>query len=238
MQYLLAPLDKHYDSGFGATAEAFFRAARALAEKGDEKFFLGHLPHNYLLRHAVELFLKSGIVILHRKLKLAFDTESPDSSPKVLVRDGSWKPFHRVHSIQDLYRHWKGLIQQNAAELKELSPNHPEWEIPEELDTWIAAIEQTDSGSTYYRYPVTRDASKDAAKSSFKESSVEGLFVENRPNDEWVRALVVKNQAGEAVAAYRFDYQTESQATEALVGASDTLNNFHAMMRFELTDGW
>jgi len=30
MQYLMAPLTKHYDSGFGATANAFYEAARYL----------------------------------------------------------------------------------------------------------------------------------------------------------------------------------------------------------------
>jgi len=67
--------------------------------------------------------------------------------------NGAWKPFQKVHSIQDLYTHWHGIINQRATKLKELSPRHPEWDVPKELDAWIETIEQTDSGSTYYRYP-------------------------------------------------------------------------------------
>lgn len=46
---------------------------------------LKHLPQNYLLRHAIELFLKSGIIIVHRRFKIPFGTEDHDSSPIYLA---------------------------------------------------------------------------------------------------------------------------------------------------------
>jgi hypothetical protein len=60
MNYLMMP-DQHYDVGFGAVAEAFFCTAHGLDEKERAKtFFFERLPQNFLLRHAIELFLKSG----------------------------------------------------------------------------------------------------------------------------------------------------------------------------------
>jgi len=62
MHYLMAPLEEHYDSGFGAVGDAFHRAAKALEkENAGPRFAWNHLPQICLYRHAVELFLKSGI---------------------------------------------------------------------------------------------------------------------------------------------------------------------------------
>lgn len=55
-EYLLMPLDTHFDYGFGMRAEAYKDAADKLAEE-----CLGmhsHLPIRFLLRHAIELYLK------------------------------------------------------------------------------------------------------------------------------------------------------------------------------------
>lgn len=73
MQYLMAPLEEHYDDGFGAVGDAFYRAAKALEKENKGlRFAWNHLPQIALYRHAVELFLKSGIIIIHRKLKMPY----------------------------------------------------------------------------------------------------------------------------------------------------------------------
>lgn len=237
MQYLMAPLEEHYDGGFGATAEVFFRAAEVLSKQKGPHVFFEHLPHNFLLRHAIELFLKSGIVIIHRKLKLPFGPEPSTSHPMVQVED-EWKPFHKVHSIADLYAHWKTIITTHEGRLQTLCRHEAPWSVPEGLDIWIGTIEKADPGSTYYRYPVTRDPEADKKKSLFKEVPVEELLPENRPKDRWIRALAVQNEAGEIVRAFSLDYPAEKETTEHLVAAANTLNNYHAMMRIELTGGW
>jgi hypothetical protein len=58
------------------------------------------------------------------------------------------------------------------------------------------------------------------------------------PEANRVRALVLKNQDGEFVRAFALDDSAEKTATESLFKAADVLNEFHAMMRFELTGGW
>jgi hypothetical protein len=98
MKYILMPLDAHYDSGFGAVAESFREAATTLRKAVPDPAFFAHLPQSYLFRHSVELFLKSEIIILHRKLRLPYGTHPHDGPP--MVMDGAdWKPIHRVHSI-------------------------------------------------------------------------------------------------------------------------------------------
>lgn len=77
MYYLLAPLDKHYDRGFGAVANSFMEAADDLQEDAatGATFLNRHLPISFLYRHAIELFLKSGIIILHKRLRIPYGTE-------------------------------------------------------------------------------------------------------------------------------------------------------------------
>jgi hypothetical protein len=61
MNYLLTPLHKHADLGFGATAHSYKEAADYLEVNGAELVhFNGHLPINFLRRHAIELYLKIG----------------------------------------------------------------------------------------------------------------------------------------------------------------------------------
>ena len=237
MLYLMMPLEKHYDNGFGATAEAFLAAALTLREKTKSPLLFELLPQNYLLRHAIELFLKSGIVIIHRKLKISFDDKPHNSQPMVRI-DDKWEPFFRVHSIADLYAYWKSLIVANAETLKNLCKYTPDWTIAAELGEWIAFIEKTDPNSTYYRYPASRDAMEDKKKSPFKEVAQEDLFPKDLPEGKYIKAFLVENAKGDVVNAYMLDDNTEKEATDALLKAADTLNNYHAMMRIELTEGW
>jgi hypothetical protein len=237
MQYLMIPLEDHADYGFGATADAFHRAALDLEKQQDKKFFFEHLPENFLLRHSVELFLKSGIVVIHRTLKLPFAGQSANSSPMVRIED-EWTPFHRVHSVADLYGYWKGLIREHEVVLATLCEHGCDWKVPSELDSWIEAIEKTDPNSTYYRYPLNRDKDLDKKKSPFKEVAAENLFPRDLPKGKFVKALIIENQDKEFVRAYSFDDSTEKEATAALLSAAEILSNFHAMMRIELTHGW
>jgi hypothetical protein len=237
MHYLMMPLGEHYDGGFGATAEAFFSAARMLHAKQESPIFFALLPQNFLLRHSIELFLKSEIVIIHRKLKIPFNDKPPNSSPMVLIGD-EWMPFYRVHSIADLYHYWKHLIVPNSERLRNLCQFKPDWTIGPEVDDSIAFIEKTDPNSTYYRYPANRDPNEDKKKSPFKETAQRDIFPASLPENKKIRAFIVENENREFVRGYVLDEDTEKEATEALFRTADYLNNFHAMMRIELTGGW
>lgn len=238
MNYILMPLDAHYDFGFGAVAESFREAAITLRKAVPDPAFFGHLPQSFLFRHSVELFLKSEIIILHRKLRLPYGTQQHDGSP-MIWGGGEWKPIHRVHSIGILYEHWKSLINPRLEELKEMTRYKADWTIDAEADKWVRVIESVDPRSTYSRYPSIRDASEDRTKSPFKAATAEELFPENAPQDRRIMALVIENADGEFVRAYMNEKGSEpdKEYMASLECMCEMLFNYHAM-RFELTDGF
>jgi hypothetical protein len=237
MQYVMMPLNEHYDLGFGAIAEAFRTSALSLKENKKNEFF-GHLPQSFLFRHSVELFLKSGIVILHRKLKLPFDTKPYDGAPMVPV-GGTWRPIYSIHSIGTLYSYWKSLIDPRLQELKEMCKFKPDWAVQADADTWIKIIDDTDPNSTYFRYPSTKNPAEDQEKSPFKKTTKEDLFPPDRPDGKKITALVIENADGEFVRAYIAEKDAdEAVYVDSLEGACEMLFNYHAMMRMELTGGF
>ncbi len=233
------PLDAHYDSGFGAIAESFREAAKALREVKPNPGFFEHLPQSFLFRHSVELFLKSEIIILHRSLKLPYGTEPHDGTP-LIQESAKWTPMFRVHSIGILFAHWRSLIDPRLAELKDMTKYKADWNIDADADEWARIIDATDPRSTYSRYPSIRDPVEDRSKSPFKETAQEDIFPANAPPERRIVALVVENQDREFVRAYVSDKRDEQdkQYMEALEAMCEMLFNYHAMMRFELTGGF
>jgi hypothetical protein len=238
--YMLAPLSEHYDDGFGAVGDAFCNAAKALNKRnaaGDGSASLDELPEIYLLRHAVELFLKSGIIIVHRRLRLRYGSE-PHTTDTALMKtsSGKWKPLLKTHDIPELYGYWKELIVGNKDNLIKLMSHAAEVDVPAELDSWIKSLGKADPSSDYFRYPVSKNTVADKAKSPFKEVAPDSLFPAERT--EYVKALVVENAKGEVVKAFKYDRTTSKAVAEAARGAAEMLSNFHFMMRVELTGGW
>jgi hypothetical protein len=233
------PLDTHYDSGFGAIAESFREAAKSLRTANPDPAFFAHLPQSFLFRHSVELFLKSEIIILHRKLRLPYGTHPHDGSPMILD-GGDWKAIHRVHSIGILYEHWKSLIDPRLNKLKDMTKYKADWTIVDGADEWVKVIDSVDPRSTYSRYPSIRDAEEDKSKSPFKAATAEELFPENSPEDRKIMALVIENADGEFVRAYMNEKGSEpdKEYMAALEAMSEMLYNYHAMMRFELSSGF
>ena len=236
MNYMMMPLDRHYDHGFGATGDAFFEAAKTLEKEAKPTLFLDALPKGFLLRHALELFLKSAIVVIHRRLKLPYDDQPFNSSPRVLVGT-QWIPLFRVHSIAKLYAYWRSLVVQHADALVNLTKHKPDLAIPEGLDDAIAFIEKTDPEGTYYRYPANRDPSEDKLKSPFKEVSQEQLFPADLAEGKKITALIMENQDNEFVRAFVLDDTTEKDALAALFKTTEWFSGFHFMTRLELTGG-
>ena len=240
MQYLMAPLEEHSDDGFGAVGEAFKAAADTLAKaNGEQKLFWNDLPVIFLLRHAAELFLKSGIIVIHRRLKLPYDSEPYKSArPLLLLANGSWKPLFKTHDLTEIYWYWKKLISENKEQLTALSKHTPDMSVPPELDEWIDVLGKADPNSDYFRYPVTRNRTADIEKSPFKEVAVGSLFPEEAKSTEYVRALVLKDKDGNFVRAFKHDESTNKLTEEAAWNAADMLCNFQIMLRVELMDGW
>ncbi|MCL4524532.1 MAG: hypothetical protein M1453_00370 [Acidobacteria bacterium] len=240
MQYIMAPLEEHFDDGFGAIGEAFFDAAKGLAKaSGGKRIFWNHLPEEFLLRHAAELFLKSGIIIIHRKLKIPYDSEPHSSAnPMLQTNEGKWKPLLRTHDLLQLYAYWKKLMIENKERLTEFTTHKPDMSVPKALDSMIDMLGTIDPSSDFFRYPISKNLDADKEKSPFKEAPLESLFPPEGVESEKIKALVLKNPKGEWVRAFKFDGSTHAAVSKAALGAANILNNFHAMMRIELTDGW
>ena len=237
--YTLAPLERHSDDGFGAVGEAFKAAADKLVRADDsQRMFWSELPVIFLLRHAIELFLKSGIIIMHRRLKLPYDAEGyKTKKPMLLTSAGSWKPLLQTHDILAIYWYWKKLLTENIERLAALSKHGSDLTVPDELDGWIVVVGAVDPSSDYFRYPVTKNENADKAKSSFKEVALDSLFP-SEASEEKVHAMIVEDQDGNVVRAFKHDNSTNRETEDAAWKAADMLSNFHIMLRVELMGGW
>ena len=91
MHWLLTPIDRHSDDGFGAMATAFRASAETLLAAERDSMAQRELPTCFLLRHAAELFLKSTLVVTHRAFKPGLQ-----GYPAIQV-DGKAKPMTSVH---------------------------------------------------------------------------------------------------------------------------------------------
>ena len=234
MNYLLTPLHKHADLGFGATADSYKDAADYLEANGAElAHFNGHLPINFLRRHAIELYLKSAITIFHRVLKLSFGTEPWDSDPMVRVDGTRWRPLYKTHSIKTLHNYFSQLFVEHQDFLA--SHTRADWSFPAELVGQINTIEVFDPDGTHSRYPVTKDAAFDQVKSSIAQKSVDELLVMKEEKKEPVKAFLIVNDNDEIVQSFSFNRDPMPELTAALKGAAETLHDCHAAMRAELT---
>lgn len=234
MIYMMLPLDNHFDSGFGAVADSFKDAADSLNDSTKASAFNSHLPVSFLYRHAIELYLKSAIVTLHRKFAIPYG-ESPSSGEPSVIVGNRRKPLYNVHGLGPLYAELRDLLLQKADVLAQVP--RTDWALPPELDKWIAAIELTDSSSTYFRYPVTKDTDLDAKKSSMRREEVTKLFERMHSGGPSVKALLMVNDDYEVVDSFTHDDSHAKALLIILKEASEAFHDLHAMMSYTLAGG-
>lgn len=235
MHYMLTPIERQYDSGFGVVADAFKRAADKLAEDKPSKAMLDHLPVNFLYRHTIELYLKSALVILHRKLRISYGAEPQTGEPRVLVGK-EWQPIFRVHSLLDLYHYFRSIYDNNIPKLNRLAETN--WELEADLDAKVKLIEEHDPGSTLFRYPMTKDAVRDREKSGFREVDPAEVQEMMTVAGEYVKAFLVVDANDEVKHPYVLDDKTGSEVSAALASVANTFSNLHAALRFGVLKGW
>ncbi|MNB57552.1 hypothetical protein D3C87_878390 [compost metagenome] len=236
MLHMLLPFDQHFDSGFGAVADSFRYSADALADTPDGIGLNSHLPTSFLYRHSIELYLKSGVILLHRKYGVPYGDTPSDGEPSVMVEQKR-QPLHRVHSLNPLYTEFRTLLAELAEPLSRVPGTQPEyWVLPTELDEWIEAIEATDKSSTFFRYPVTKDAERDSQKSTIRRDDIDSM-TERMQGGPAVTAMLILNDAGEAVEAYSHDDTQNKEVIATLRQAAEMLYNMRAMMSYTLVGG-
>ena len=234
MNYLMTPLHKHADLGFGATADSYKDAADTLKANGAEhSHFNGHLPINFLRRHAIELYLKSGIIIFHRVLKLPFGEKPWDSDPMVRISGTMWRPLYKTHSIKTLHNYFFQLFIEHTDFL--VSNTRTNWNFPPELADQINTVELFDPDGTHARYPVTKDAAIDQVKSSIAERSCDEILARMKEEKKPVKAFLMVNDDSEIVQSFSLNSDPMPELTAALKAVAEMLHDCHAAMRGELT---
>jgi hypothetical protein len=235
VHYMMLPLDRHFDLGFGAVADSFKEAADALSASNESGPSLGaHLPISFLYRHAIELYFKSAIIIFHRKFNLSYGEIPSSGEPRVPI-EGKWKPMYNVHGLQPLYEHFRSLFARHATYLAEYT--NTDWSFPDELARWISEIEETDSSSTFFRYPVTRHGKKDKDKSAIREDTYDNMLTNFAKRQTPLNAFLVVNQDYEVVEAFSHDSTPAKVVISTLSNVAQLLYGCHAALVGELTGG-
>jgi len=225
--YMLTPLHTHIDFGFGATGNAFRESAdkleRSLAERAG--VFNEHLPINYLRRHAIELFLKSAIVIIHRRLAIPYGASPATGEPYAFV-NGQWIPFTRLHSVKRLWGYLKVLFLQQKAALDKIKAVN--WGLTPDVDNWIDTIESLDPRSTFFRYPNCGESQTDAPKAVMAEAAEEDILDDMKQDPEKKQfILLVENDEREVTRSYYYSGPALTEFSRLLKEAADHFCGLH-----------
>lgn len=222
--YLFAPLDKHYDKGFGAVADSFLDAATALKEQYNRGKLNGHLPICYLFRHSIELFLKGAIIIVHQGLKIPYGTESYSSEPKLPV-DGKMKSIYAIHDMDLLYKYLYKLKLEKRAKFEGVVNSN--WEFDAELGSKFERLKEIDSSSAYFRYPIEKSAVYEKNKSAFKETTIEDVMAMTGKNQEPMKSMKVMALVGQATQIFVHDDSFTEDAMNLLAAVADEISTCH-----------
>lgn len=231
MLWEFTPLTAHYDFGLGAMANAFEDAAECIEKAVAENRFLNWtLPVCFLRRHAIELFLKSMLVILDRR----FSGVSRLEEVRISVK-GKLRPLTTIHSVGELYSNLKSRLALYEEKWRPLS--RTDWlNFPVELDSWIAEIEAADRKGTFFRYPDSSDPQGDEAKSMFRRSSVDEIIASISP-DSIPGHTVLVGDDDTVTEVYTENRDVLARELEILRTATTLLSAANFGLRTELADG-
>jgi len=226
--YQFKPLKHHIDGGFGALGESFYEAGVQLEKITKSKSFQNSLiPIAYLYRHAVELFLKSSIIVIHRGLNISFGINEP--SIKV---GNKWILIKREHSIKNLFLYLNALLSEHINILNETTST--DWQtIPKDINEWIIEIDEFDKRSTFFRYP----GEGDEIKSEFRESSIPEIFSSMAPNKKPLKAFLEFNENDQITGSFCLDLSRIESIKHILHKTAEILSTLHFALRCELSKG-
>ncbi len=237
MHYIFLPINKHFDSGFGATADSFRDAASKLLSSSEEtdKLYNIKLPICYLLRHSIELYLKSIITVFHKTFKIITSQKKYSDKPEILVK-GNWRPLTKIHNIEFLYQYVLKLF----ITYKEPLEKHTRtiWEVPDDLLEMIKKINKVDERSTFFRYPILTSPELDEMKSSMKSIATEAVIKQSHTDKRSSKIFVMSDKDDEIIDTFIYDYDTLKDILDTLSKTTEFLSSLHLAVRMDLCDGF
>lgn len=229
LNILITPPEKHFDRGLGISAWQFKDAAKALMESDKQRDLIS--PVCYLQRHAIELYLKSLIYILHRKYAIPFGDSFGLDNPAILV-NCKWKALSSTHNLTDLYNYFISIFESNF----NLLPKTTDWTLPEKLGSQINLISGYDPKSTYFRYPEATSAGQDKKKSTVQPMDlVTELEKKKSDNTTPIKCAIMLDSEDNVVGTYDLVSDPLVDVRESLSNALEGLNSLHCAFLGELT---
>jgi len=247
MNYIFTGIELHPDLGFGITADSYHKSAEHLMDNHYEHYDVtqqAEMPQNFLFRHAIELYLKSLIIIFHRKLNIDYGTVDANSDEPEAFIDGKWKKLYSSHFIDKLYEYWlNNLLLPNLKKLKELAPKG-DWEEYEPITKMFELISKYDRDSSYFRYPITKNSELDVEKNSMQKfkanSSFEDLIKEiqeKKGNKKSGMTMLMIDEDDNITQAFHKAENVLPDVRDSLKEVADYFNAIHVMTRVTLCGG-
>jgi len=230
MNYLITPPNTHYDNGLGITADNFQNAAKVL--KQQEASTDSILPICYLQRHAIELYLKSFIVILHKRYGVPYGMGFSNDKPAIKTND-KWVLLSKVHNLSDLYQHFIAI----HSDLLDKLPTTTDWKLPKAAEKKIQLVSGSDPKSTYFRYPDASNTVQDSNKQNIQKESMESILKKSKLTNEPIKCVLMYDDNDEITATYNIKSLPMPNVLKALDDLNKLFYGMHAALRYEVTNG-
>jgi hypothetical protein len=230
MQYLFTPPNTHYDGGLGATADQFSTAAESL-EKNDSSM-AGVLPKSYLQRHALELWFKSFIVIIHKKFNIPYGVNFSQAKPAILV-NGKWKSLSNTHNLSELYSYFHNIYESNKTKV----PEGVNWDFPDKIEKQVKLVSGSDPKSTYFRYPESSNETQDSKKATVQKESLELMMENSKKSGKAFKAFICVDSDYNVQESFNIGTSPLPAILKALKELNDFFKGVHVAFRVNLTNG-
>lgn len=240
IQDYLKPLDDQFDSGFASIAGGFSDAATQLKSSNESGFGIAmtKLPYYYLKRHAIELYLKGCLVLLHRRFVDNFP-EGEQTLPMISVGKDKEKTINQIHDLKLIFKAFRDSMTKHSGSIKKLKPMNDWTKIPNELEIWIDKINGADPKGTMLRYPTSKDKGMDKKKSSFKEQSPDQVIKQmSDESSETLFVIATKNEKNEITKTFVHDSDPLLSMDHSMSKCLDMLKGMHLGMLYELVYGF
>ena len=237
MNVYITPPITHFDRGVGFSAWQFKDSAELLLNSKNPNDILS--PICYLQRHAIELYLKSIIYILHKKYNIPFG-EKGDSKFSLdnpaFIKNNEWKPLKSSHDLSDLYKYLKIII--STCRANEFLPETiASWEFSDDFIDKINKINGYDPKSTYFRYPDSGSENQDIKKSPIQSLGKDKVVKEIGENHlEPIKRAIMLDAEGNIVDGYDIAVDPIVDVRKALTEVVNELHSFHLGILGELTN--